>query len=148
MMQARLWSLTGFGDQVVIDADENIIRTEEKALSNSVLWNLVETKAMVESFSGFCVPAHVDTDTNSIISQLGFLPADMHFPLLQITSGLILEDYLRMHTEMAGHSFLRASDAHYLSDLGCGSSRICVKTPSVKELLMAANHLKARKIIT
>jgi 3',5'-nucleoside bisphosphate phosphatase len=137
-----------FGDQVVIDAEENIIRLEERALSNSVLWNLEETKAAVESFGGFCVPAHIDADANSILSQLGFLPLELHFPLLGITSGLILEDFLSFHPELKELNFLRASDAHYLSDLGCGSSRIFVETPCVGELVMAANRHNERKILT
>jgi PHP family Zn ribbon phosphoesterase len=136
-----------FGDQVVIDADENIIRIEERALSNSVLWNLEETLVMVENYSGFCIPAHIDADANSIISQLGFLPGDVEFPVLGITSGLIIADYLKKHPEMQESSFLRASDAHYLSDLGCGSSLIQVESPTVKELVMASKHLSDRKII-
>jgi hypothetical protein len=135
-----------FGDQVVIDSDENIIRIEERALSNSVIWNIEEAKQMVECYSGFCVPAHIDAFTNSIIGQLGFLPTDLHFSLLGITSGLILDDFITQHPELGEYSFLRSSDAHYLSDLGCGSSRIFVECPSVGELIMAANKVNNRKI--
>jgi PHP family Zn ribbon phosphoesterase len=137
-----------FGDQVVIDADEKIVRLEERALSNSVLWDIAETKAKIEEYDGFCVPAHIDAVANSIIGQLGFLPREMHFPLLGITAVLTIKDYLMLHPDMAELSFLRASDAHYLSDLGCGSSRICVEEPTVKELVMAAKRLDERKIIS
>jgi len=136
-----------FGDQVVIDADENIIRLEERALSNSVLWNLEETMVMVEQYEGFCLPAHIDAGANSIISQLGFLPQELSFPALGITSGLILADYLKQHPELKECSFLRASDAHYLSDLGCGSSLIQVEAPTVAELVMASKRILERKII-
>lgn len=136
-----------FGDQVVIDADENIVRIEERALSNSVLWNLEETLVIVEKYDGFCIPAHIDAGANSIISQLGFLPQDIQFPVLGITSGLIIANYLDEHPEMKGSSFLRASDAHYLSDLGCGSSLIEVEEPTVTELVMASKHISDRKII-
>jgi len=136
-----------FGDQVVIDADENIIKLEERALSNSILWNLEDTVAEVELYGGFCVPAHVDAEANSIIGQLGFIPMDLHFPVLGITSGLNLEEYLQKHQELQEYSFLRSSDAHYLVDLGCGSSRIWVNEPTVAELMMAAQHLNERKII-
>lgn len=135
-----------FGDQVVIDSDENIIRIEERALSNSVIWNIEEAKQMVESYSGFCVPAHIDAYTNSIISQLGFLPMDLQFSILGITSGLIINDFLGQHPELSNYTFLRASDAHYLNDLGCGSSKIYVEYPSVPELIMAANNINNRKI--
>jgi PHP family Zn ribbon phosphoesterase len=135
-----------FGDQVVIDAAENIIRIETKALSNSVMWSLEETVEQVSAYAGICVPAHVDAAVNSILGQLGFLPAFSEFPLLGITSGLILDDYLKQHPDLAGHAFLRASDAHYLSDLGCGSSRITVNAPTAAELMMAARKLDNRMI--
>lgn len=135
-----------FGDQVVIDADENIVRLEERALSNSVLWDIEETKRKVEEYSGFCVPAHIDAYTNSIIGQLGFLPPDLNFNILGVTSSLILKDFLAQHPELSSYSFLRASDAHYLNDLGCGSSKIYVKNATVKELFMAANKVNDRKI--
>lgn len=136
-----------FGDQVVIDADENIIRIEERALSNSVVWSLEEAKERAESYGGFCIPAHVDAEANSIIGQLGFIPQNLDFPVLGITSGLILEDFLKLHPELAGYSFLRASDAHYVSDLGCGSSNLSVQEPSRIELELAARKLKDRKIL-
>ncbi len=136
-----------FGDQVVIDAEENIIRLEDKALSNSVIWTLEEAKQEVEAFGGFCVPAHIDAEANSIINQIGFMPKELSFPLLSITSGLIIKDYLKLHPDMSESSFLRVSDAHYLTDLGCGSSLICVEKPSVVELLLAAQRIKERKII-
>ena len=136
-----------FGDQVVIDEEENIVRIEERALSNSVLWNLEETLDMVAQYDGFCIPAHVDAGANSIISQLGFMPQDISFSALGITSGLIIADYLGLHPEMRECSFLRASDAHYLSDLGCGSSVIQVEAPTVKELVMASKRILDRKII-
>jgi len=137
-----------FGDQVVIDAEENIIRMEERALSNSVNWTLEEAVNKVREFDGLAVPAHVDAEANSIIGQLGFLPPELHFPILGITSSLILPDYLKLHPEMERSSFLRASDAHYLSDLGCGCSQIWVEKPTVQELVMAAKHINERKIIS
>lgn len=136
-----------FGDQAVIDAEENILRLEERALSNSVLWSLEETKEQVESFGGFCVPAHIDAEANSIIGQLGFLPLDIDFPVLGITAGLDLEGYLKLHPELLSHSFLRSSDAHYLSDLGSGTCQLFIEEPSMVELEMAARHQNERKII-
>ncbi|MFO7660290.1 MAG: PHP domain-containing protein [Candidatus Cloacimonadaceae bacterium] len=136
-----------FGDQVVIDAEENIIRIEKRALSNSVIWSLEEAVQTAKSYGGFCIPAHVDAAANSILGQLGFLPLDLDFPVLGITSNLILEEFLKHHPELREHTFLRTSDAHYLSDLGCGSSRIFMHEPCRKELEMAARNLNDRKII-
>jgi len=135
-----------FGDQVVIDAEENIIRMEEKALSNSVVWDLDETVNRILYFHGFAVPAHIDAEANSILSQLGFLPQEPDFSLLGITAKLNLTGFLLLHPELRDKSFLRSSDAHYLSDLGSGTSEIIVEKPTVKELMIAAKQLYERKI--
>ena len=42
--------------------------------------------------------------------------------------------------------FLRASDAHYLNDIGKGYSIITVEKPSVQELFLAAKGCGRRKI--
>lgn len=136
-----------FGDQPIIDEHENIIRLEQRALSNSVCWDLEATVDKVKNFGGFCVPAHIDAEANSILGQIGFIPDNLDFPLLGITSMLDLDQFKDLHPELRQHSFLRASDAHYITDLGCGLSQIKVMQPSVAELVMAARQQSYRIIL-
>jgi len=135
-----------FGDQPVIDAQENLIRLEEKALSNSVIWDLETAVRTVEHFGGISVPAHIDRDVNSIISQLGFMPDMPEFPLLSVSAGFDRQAFLQFHPELTGRVFLRASDAHYLTDLGKGCALITVESPNIRELVMAAKHINDRNI--
>ncbi len=136
-----------FGDQVVVDENENIIRMETRALINSSSWELDMAVNMVQSFDGFAIPAHVDAEINSIISQLGFLPPSPEFPILGITAGLDLESFLGSNPGLAGKSFMRASDAHYLNDLRHETCIIRVLDASVSELIKAAQELEGRLII-
>jgi len=53
---------------------------------------------------------------------------------------------LNRYPSLEGKSFLRASDAHYLSDVGSGTSKILAKEPSVYELAQAALRAEGRKI--
>ncbi len=136
-----------FGDQPVIDAEENIVRLETRALSSATGWDLEECLKQVNAMGGFCVPAHVDAEANSLLGQLGFIPPGLDLPVLGITARLDLERFLAGHPELAGYSFLRASDAHYLSDLGSGSARIQVSEPNVAELALAARKAGGREIL-
>jgi PHP family Zn ribbon phosphoesterase len=135
-----------FGDQVIIDENENILGMEHKALVNSSRWDLDTAVRVALEYGGFCVPAHIDAGANSIYSQLGLLPQEPGFELFGISAGLELEPFLQRHPELKGKAFLRSSDAHYLSDLGGGASRLYVQAPTAGELVLAARGLDNRKI--
>ncbi|HNW24597.1 MAG TPA: PHP domain-containing protein [Candidatus Cloacimonas sp.] len=135
-----------FGDQVVIDENENILRVETRALINSSQWDLNTVVEKVGNYNGLVVPAHIDAYVNSILSQLGFLPDKPHFPILGISAGLDVKSWLKEHPELQDRALLRASDAHYLSDLGKGFSTITVEKPLAQELLLAAKGVGRRHI--
>jgi len=135
-----------FGDQVIIDENENILRLEPRALINSSTWDLATAVEQIEAFGGLAVPAHIDATVNSVISQLGFMPAYPDFEILGITAGLNLADYLRDHPELGRKAFLRASDAHYLADLEHGSCVIHAEDATLQELLLAARKIDGRYI--
>ncbi len=135
-----------FGDQVIIDENENILRVEPRALINSSLWDLATAAQQISAFGGLAVPAHIDAEVNSIISQLGFLPQSPDFELLGITAKLNLPEYLAQHPELADKAFIRASDAHYLGDLRHGSCILRVQEPTAEEILRAARKQDGRYI--
>lgn len=135
-----------FGDQVVIDADENIIRLEERALITSSVWEIERCFSEVSAYGGICFPAHVDATANSILSQLGFVPDTPVFEMYGITAGLEVRDFIQTHPFFEGKTLIRASDAHYLDDLGKGYSHFYMDRPSCRELLLAARGIEDRKI--
>lgn len=135
-----------WGDQVIIDENENILRVEQRALINSSQWDINTVVEKVEQYNGLVIPAHIDASVNSIISQLGFMPAEPEFQLFGITAGLDVEKWLAENPYFKDKSLLRSSDAHYLNDLGKGYSIINVEDASVKELVLAAKGMSGRKI--
>ena len=135
-----------FGDQVIIDENENILKVEPLALINSSMWDLSTVVERIQAFGGFAVPAHIDATVNSVISQLGFLPPQPEFKVLGISAKLDLQDYLSQHPHMIDKQYMRASDAHYLADLGHTCCRAYVQSASVKELMLAADKLDGRYI--
>ncbi len=135
-----------FGDQVIIDENENILRVESIALINSSSWDLATATEQVLAHNGLPVPAHVDAEVNSVLSQLGFFPVYPEFELLGITATLDMNSFLLQHPEMVQKAFLRASDAHYLSDLKPGLCKVNAKQATVSELLAAARKQDGRFI--
>ncbi len=135
-----------FGDQVIIDENENILRVEPRALINSSEWNLNTVVEKVQAYNGLVVPAHIDSSVNSILSQLGFIPEVPQFQLFGISACLDVKNWVQDNPYFKDKVFLRTSDAHYLNDIGKGYSIITVEKPSVQELFLAAKGCGRRKI--
>lgn len=135
-----------FGDQVIIDENENIINVVDKALINSSIWGIDELCEVVKSHTGYCFPAHIDAQANSIISQLGFIPLPDQFSGFGITAKLDAEVFLASLPTLHKNTLIRSSDAHYLCDLGSGSTKLYVQSPCVEEIILAIKGEDGRKI--
>jgi len=119
---------------------------EPRALINSSQWNLNTVVEKVQAYNGLVVPAHIDSSVNSILSQLGFMPEVPQFQLFGISACLDVKSWVQDNPYFKDKVFLRASDAHYLNDIGKGYSIITVEKPAVQELFLAAKGCGRRKI--
>lgn len=98
-----------FGDQVVVDADENILDFEARYLIPAIDASIDEIRQETLHRGGLIIPAHIDRTTNSMLSQLGFLP-DLEFSALEVTSW-------PPATDPRGHTLICDSDAHFIDDV-------------------------------
>ncbi len=64
-----------FGDQPVVDEDENIVEMIEILLTVSINHSFFEIQAETHKRGGLFIPAHINRPSFSVESQLGFLPA-------------------------------------------------------------------------
>jgi len=105
-----------FGQQLVMDVDDNIIAKEEHLLINGTTLSLEEVSPLCERFSGVCYPAHIDRESNGIIAVLGVMPDFPRFNFAELHDGARKEEFVRC-TYFDENSFLVSSDAHYLWDI-------------------------------
>jgi PHP family Zn ribbon phosphoesterase len=136
-----------FGDQVIVDKDENIIGIEDRALINSVIWDFETTVNKVKEYDSICFPAHIDAQTNSVISQLGFLPPNLAIDGVGITARCNISSFLAENKYLANLTVIRNSDAHYLNDMGSGSCFARLEEASFSELKKAFAKQEGREII-
>lgn len=128
-----------FGDQVVVDATDEIIRVEPRLLLNSVTLSLEEVVARVRNRGGLAVPAHVDRTGFGIMYQLGFIPPGLGFSIIELDGDEIppgCEKYAVLHS----------SDAHYPEEIGRRTSLLTLERVSVEELRRAAVGVGGRSI--
>ncbi|MFO7895429.1 MAG: PHP domain-containing protein [Candidatus Cloacimonadales bacterium] len=135
-----------FGDQVVINAAEEIVKFESKALINSSLWSFDEVLAQVRAYEGFVYPAHVDALAYSLIAQLGFVPTEADLPVLEISAKCQLPEFLAAHAYLRNFCFIRSSDAHYLQQIGSAYTEFYLEQPTVAELQKACLGKEQRRL--
>ncbi|HPU28772.1 MAG TPA: PHP domain-containing protein [Syntrophorhabdaceae bacterium] len=130
-----------FGDQIVVDENDEILRFEERLLLNSSQITLEEAVYWIKSHGGLAIPSHIDAQTFSIISQLGFIPEGLPFDALEIKKNENIPNILPF---MAGCElpFVTFSDAHYLNDIGKKRTFLEMDKPTCKEIELALKLIK------
>ena len=68
-----------FGDQLILNGEDEPIGTEEDLLINATSISLEEVPALVQPFGGVAYPAHIDREANGIIAVLGDFPKTPFF---------------------------------------------------------------------
>ena len=106
-----------WGRQLVMDESDEIIGTVDKLLTGAVSLNIYEVKAACEALGGVAVPAHVEKDSYSVLSVLGFLPEDLPFGAIEAKHPEKLAPLLEKGFLPPGLEVLSSSDAHFLEDI-------------------------------
>ena len=135
-----------FGDQVVVDAEANIVRIEEKALINSSMLTLEEIVDKANEFGAFVFPAHVDANSFSIIGQLGMIPDGLKVDACGITAKGDARKLIKQYPQLADFALIRNSDAHYPDDIGSGYTEFYLDQPTIAELKKACRNELGRKV--
>ncbi len=148
MLMKRLPSIRNLpekmGDQVVVDANENIIEQIPVFLGSATDITLTDLAESVTAAGGLFVPSHIDRPSFSLLSQLGIIP-DLPYDALEITTDRRragLTDVI-----LRPYSLICASDAHDLPDIGRNHIVIDCKrcdVSSVRRALPAARLHFAR----
>jgi PHP family Zn ribbon phosphoesterase len=125
-----------FGDQVVVDENDKIIRFEKRLLLNSSNIFMNDAVSWVKDHGGLVIPSHIDSPTFSIISQLGYVPGDIRFDALEIARKERLKDVLPF-VMAKGIPIVSFSDAHYLDDIGKKRITLSLREPSFPEVARA-----------
>ena len=105
-----------FGDQLIMDEEDNVLGEEEDLLPNATTVSLDEAPELVERFHGVCYPAHIDREANGIIAILGELPKTPEFSAVEIRDRENTEAYVKDH-HLEGKTVVVSSDAHMIEQL-------------------------------
>lgn len=124
-----------FGQQLLLDKDDSIVGSAEQMLVRAADIGIEEAVKIVRSLGGVAIPAHVDRNSYSIISNLGTVPDSLEVSYLEISHTCNTQDFLQSNPGLETYNFIRNSDAHRLGDILERESYIELDDKSVHNLI-------------
>lgn len=105
-----------FGNQYILDGEDNITGEDEFLLSNATTVSLDEAPAIVKKYNGICYPAHIDRQSNGVIAVLGTFPETPDFRIIEINRKENIGEYIKKYS-LEDKTVIVSSDAHVLTDM-------------------------------
>jgi len=132
-----------FGEQFVVDATGDLIKTEPRMLLASVNIGLDDAVLEVHKLGGLAVPAHVDRKAYGLINMLGFFPPEAQFDAVEISKFTTKEKIGLQHPGIKKFPVIQSGDVHRLSEF-MGKCYFEMETPSTGEVVKSFNTLGGR----
>ena len=105
-----------FGEQLILDSEDEVIGEDEYLLSNATTITLDEAPSLIAKYGGVCYPAHIDRDSNGIIAILGTLPPTPVFTCVEMRSYEKIAEYKEKY-DLYDKLIIVSSDSHCLTDI-------------------------------
>jgi hypothetical protein len=106
-----------FGRQVVFSEVDEELGELEYSLYFSYTIGLTQLFQLVSDLEGAFIPAHVDRNSFSVLSNLGFVPFDLPIATLEYSNSCNVEAFQKNSPMLKKYAVLIDSDAHQLEDI-------------------------------
>ena len=106
-----------FGNQLLCDESDNIRGTYENLLITATDISFFQLGEVLKEYHGFMVPAHIDKNSNSLLSQLGFVPEGCGFTCFEVHDLGKAQELRKQYPILDTCKVLCSSDAHRLDAL-------------------------------
>ncbi len=120
-----------FGEQWILDEDDNVIGTEQRMLLVASEVSAEEVVSLAQKYDGVAVAAHIDREENGIVSILGTVTED--FSVVELSPTATSD--VQIHCQ--GKKVITNSDAHVLEDIGSANGELEILELSAKGILQA-----------
>lgn len=129
-----------FGRQQIMDEQDEVIGTVGNLLISATDISFDDVFSLVSSYHGIAYPAHVDKNSSSILSNLGFVPPDSTFTCAEFHDLKNLHRIQKEHPYFLQCSIISSSDAHYLNDIHEPKYQIFSRSREIKDILEAIQN--------
>ena len=126
-----------FGDQVVANEFDEVEGFNDRMLIGATQLDLYEVVEEVHRLGGLSIASHVDRPSFSVLSQLGFIPADLKLDALEISRHLDRRAISRKVADAKRFSIVTFSDAHFPDEIGKPYTTFFMEIPDWEEIRLA-----------
>lgn len=134
-----------FGNQLIYGTDDEPVGTEKNLLLSSTVLSSEEAAAAAEKYGGVCYPAHIDRESNGMISVLGDIPPEPGFTCCEFNDRANIEKYREQYSSVKSLSVLSCSDAHHLWDINEAVNSFKIDDEPYSSALVRENMIKMLK---
>lgn len=106
-----------FGEQVIVDFQENITGFEEKLLLQRSSYGIDKVNNLVAALSGLAIPAHVDRRKNGLLPTLGIIESEQQNNILEVSKTCDIRNLEKEYC-LENQIVYKGCDAHYIDDIG------------------------------
>ena len=99
-----------FGTQVLMDENDQVLGQDTAFLVGSADIGAYEIAALVEQYGGVAIPSHLDSNSYSLLSNLGLWDDDMGFKVAEVS--MDCPDTFCKRKDLSGLRFIKGCNAH------------------------------------
>ena len=136
-----------FGVQAIVNEHGEVEGLNNQLLIGATDLSIDSIVNTVHELGGLAIPAHIDRESFSILSQLGFIDDQAHFDALEISKRTGLRQGRLQYADLSRYPFITSSDAHFIRDIGSSTTQILLAEPTFAELKMALLRQNGRRIL-
>lgn len=135
-----------WGEQVVANEKNEVVCENDRLLIGATTLYLDAIVDAVHALGGLCIASHVDRPSYSVISNLGFVPPDVEFDALEVSSRVPLYEAYQQIQGIDRFPCITSSDAHFLKDVGRVWTTFLLDAPVFEEIRRALQGFGGRRI--
>jgi len=107
-----------FGYQIIYSPEGEIVEIDEVLRQVGLDIGLDNLINIIHQLGGIAIPAHIDKDRFSLLSQLGFLDREANFDAIEVSKFKWCKDNFKLGDNWEGFPVISGSDSHNLEDIG------------------------------
>ena len=134
-------------DQVIVDAADYVTGFSPRCLFGATLFPVHDAVGLIHGHGGLAIACHVDRESFSLVSQLGFIPAGLPLDAVEISPRLTVAAGRTALGPFDPLPIVRFSDAHKPEEIGCATTDFLVAAPSLEEIRKALAGEDGRRVI-
>lgn len=124
-----------FGEQIILNSEDKAIGEVDYLLINALDLSIEEIFTLVRKKKGVVVPAHIDRDSYSIISNLGFIPSHLSVKTIELSSSVKGDVLKNWENNYPNFQIIQSSDAHSLENILERISFLPIEKPNIENVI-------------